>query len=1389
MQLRFTVAFTTGRAHEVCLQARPGATLDDLLRRLSCLGAPYADGPPVQVEGTAVPLGAQLGFPPLLDRAHLVIGPVRGQPRTCPASGLLTLQVTHGPDTGLTHPLGTGRHTLGRGEHADLRITDESLSRVHAVIEVTGKEVTVHDADSTNGTTLDGAPVGATPVPVRPGQRLGLGTTGVVLATPSELAAATHPDGLGHLLVNRSPRLTPPWRPTTVPLPEPPLDAPAHRLPLLALALPLLVSGLIAAVTHSATMLLFGLMSPLLMLGQWVTDRRGRRLTGRTARRRYAADERRAQEALAEALAEEARARREADPGPAAILTMARTPAARLWERTTSSGPGLTVRVGTGTVPAATRLTRGSADEPPPRLGDLPVLVDLAEPGGVGIAGERERVLAIARAVLGTLAVQRSPRDLRLAVCSSAQDQADWAWVCRLPHALQAQASAGPPPTSSTLDALAHRVGAPPTVTGRPDNREPAVLVLDGAERLRAQPELGAILAGAAAAGIHVLALDASPHQLPGDCHTVLDIRASGALMRHAGAPGCSDLLADAVPPAWAEQVADALAPLRDASCEAGRAGLPERTTLEDLGAGPGDGATLAQRWRHTPRSTRFVLGAGAGGPVVLDLAGDGPHALVGGTTGSGKSELLITLVASLATVNRPDELSFVLVDYKGGAAFGECRDLPHVVGLVTDLDPQLTERALRSLEAELKRRERLLADHGVGDLAAYLDLRARPGSDAPRLARLVIVVDEFRSLAEDLPDFVAGLVRIASLGRSLGVHLVVATQRPGGVVTADMRANIGLRIALRVRDSVDSYDVLDVPDAATLPAGLPGRALVRSASTDLTLVQTARVTASRPVQQGPAVTVTELDGHPLPSPEGALDGPSDLARLVMATHAAASELGATPPRSPWLPPLPVRVRAADLPPVAAGVALGILDDPAAQRQEPFGWDPFTEGTLGIVGGPRTGRTTTLLTVASQLAARYAVADLHLYALHTGGLRVLDGWPHVGAAVDVADLPRVDRLVTVLTTGQPPTAAAVRVLLVDDWDAIAEELMRARHPAVLEALTRLVRGAGTTGEAGRAGRAEPAEPAEPTEPPERFGLTRQGGPDGPAEAGLRRRLGLSVVVAGGRALLTGPVASACTRRLVLLPASQVELVHLGISTRQVPVQPPAGRAIDVTTRQVVQIACPGPVAPRGGPVVSGPVTSGPVRVPAEPASRAAQELFRPAAGERRLAVLGRPGSGRTNAVLVLAAGLHALGHPVALIGDVDLAGPERAGPVFGVEDVDALVALRRAHPDVAVLVDDAERVEGTPIEPVLREILRLVDQDGGVFVAATTLQRAADSARTIGGEAARSGVGLLLGRVEPGEERVLGLRAAVPTAAVAGRALLVRQGQAEHIRLPVAGQA
>ena len=209
----------------------------------------------------------------------------------------------------------------------------------------------------------------------------------------------------------------------------------------------------------------------------------------------------------------------------------------------------------------------------------------------------------------------------------------------------------------------------------------------------------------------------------------------------------------------------------------------------------------------------RAIVGQGATDAMALDLRAQGPHALVGGTTGAGKSEFLQAWVLGMAAAHSPDRVTFLFVDYKGGSAFADCVDLPHCVGLVTDLSPHLVRRALTSLRAELHYREHLLNRKKAKDL---LELEKRGDPETP--PALVLVIDEFAALAGEVPEFVDGVVDIAQRGRSLGIHLIMATQRPAGVIKDNLRANTNLRIALRMADESDSKDVVGDPIAGLRP-------------------------------------------------------------------------------------------------------------------------------------------------------------------------------------------------------------------------------------------------------------------------------------------------------------------------------------------------------------------------------------------------------------------------------------------------------------------------------------------------------------------------------------------------------------------------------------------
>ncbi len=436
---------------------------------------------------------------------------------------------------------------------------------------------------------------------------------------------------------------------------------------------------------------------------------------------------------------------------------------------------------------------------------------------------------------------------------------------------------------------------------------------------------------------------------------------------------------------------------------------------------------------RKRDNHLRSTIGVASGRNLALDLREHGPHALVGGTTGSGKSEFLQSWVISIAAEHSPSRVTFLFVDYKGGAAFADCIDLPHCVGLVTDLSPHLVQRALKSLKAELRFREHVLQKKRAKDL---LELEKRGDPEAP--PSLILVVDEFAALVSEVPEFVDGVVDVAQRGRSLGFHLVLATQNPGQSIKDNLRANTNLRVALRMADPEHSSDVIGTPQAALFDPGLPGRGIVKTGAGRLTPFQTGYVgghTSERPPR--PTITVEELHladrSEWEPSAESVQevseDGPNDLKRLVQSVRAAHAERFTTTtadgerklvmPRRPWLDELASVYDLAKAPQsrTDAELIFAIQDDPENQRQVPVSFVPDRDGNMAIFGTGGSGKSTALRTLGIVAGLSTRGGPCHVYGLDFGtrALQMLEVFDHVGSIVNGDDTERVQRLLAFLS--------------------------------------------------------------------------------------------------------------------------------------------------------------------------------------------------------------------------------------------------------------------------------------------------------------------------------------------------------------------------------------
>jgi DNA segregation ATPase FtsK/SpoIIIE, S-DNA-T family len=1444
------VAPAAGARADVVVRVPAGTRLADVRELLLARLLPAGGAGRLSVDGRPVPASAVLGEPPLVEGALLEVD---AAPRAGRLPGPLELRCVSGPDAGRSWPLVPGEVVVGRGSAADARVEDPDLSRAHCRLTVPHppEEVVVRDLGSTNGTAVDGEPVGAAGAALAEGAVLQAGESRFVVAPAAEPPAPVTSSTGGSLAWNRPPRIRPPRELVQVVVPAPPGERENSPLPLLVMLAPVVLGVVLWRVLGNATFLLFTLLSPVLVLGNVVTERRAGRRRSRREQRLWTAQREVAEAALRVAVREDERHRRNAHPDPAAALVAATGPRPRLWERRRGDDDVLDLRLGTADQPARVE-AGGDLAEGMTTAREVPVVVPLREAGVLGLAGPRVRTQALGRWLLAQAAAWHSPRDLQLVVLAEAAAADAWAWAHWLPHTRPdgqqdcrallglgaAQAAARVAELAALVEARqAARAGAPRGL-GRDDRpRDKAVLVLvDGARALRAVPGLAALLRDGPEVGVRAVAIDDDPRLLPEECGatavvtgevgTRLDVRVTGS-------PGLSGALADLVDLDWAERLARALAPLRDDSRERGGAEeLPASLRWTEVAevalGGDDDVAQVLSRWSQPGRATEAVLGRGPDGRFAVDLRRDGPHALVAGTTGSGKSELLQTLIASLALGNRPDELVLVLVDYKGGAAFGPCADLPHVVGLVTDLDGPLVERALASLGAELTRREAVLAASGVSDVEEHRRRVGRPGGPPEVLPRLVIVVDEFASLAAELPDFVEGLVGIAMRGRSLGVHLVLATQRPEGVVSADIRANANLRICLAVTRETESRDVLDSSAAAAISRATPGRGYARTGHAELTPFQAGRVGGRRPgAVAADAPAVVELVppgdlGDPLPRRAGGNDEEvTDLSLLVAACRRAAERLRVPPPRPPWLPPLPERLVLEDLlaapgPDALAGrpgrvapLVYGVLDVPEAQARQLLALDLDRSGHLLVVGSPRAGRTTALRAIAGAVAVTASPDDVHVYALDPGGggLAALVGLPHAGAVVSRDQPERLDRVLTWLM------AEVVRrqaLLGAEGHAGLGEQRAAAppgeRLPHLLLLLDRWEAFLAAYGDLD-AGRLVDLV----------FRLLREG-----PSAGLR------VVLTADRGGLVGRVGALLEERLLLRLADKGDYAGAGVPARAVPDELPPGRGfrvlgapllaqvalLDADPSGPAQAAALSRLAAAAPPAGAGPR---PRRVEVLPTAARLADLPPPAGGTAPscvplgvggdelepvvvdlaaapsgFLVAGPPRSGRSTALLTVAAGLRRSGLPVVAVAP-------RPSPLRDLPGLAGCVSSRGDRPGLerlltgadgalrpgALLVDDAELLVDGGLSPVLERAVREARDAGLLVVVAGTTDELVTGYRGFVVDVRRSRAGVLLSPQSAGDGDLLGVRLsrAVGGEVLPGRGLLVSRGRAEPVQV------
>ena len=744
----------------------------------------------------------------------------------------------------------------------------------------------------------------------------------------------------------------------------------------------------------------------------------------------------------------------------------------RIYEKTPLHFDFLAYRLGLGKVPTSYELKYGQEErsgkkdaleeegyalfQAHQKIDNLPIIASLNR-GPVGYVGPRPIVLEQLQLLVAQLAVFHSYHDLTIIPIIPEEEKESWDWMRWLPHAtLQDMNVRSFVYNQRTRDQVLNSLNQILKLRKAQKEEEKAndtkifhphyvvlitdeTLILDHVimEFFREDPtELGCSI-------IYVADVLSS---LSENIQTVISIkdRNQGQLLLQEGVLQELDFQLDHFPEGYdKEAISRGLAPLKH--IQQLKSSIPDSVTfLEMYQAETFNDLKVLSRWEsHAPyQSLAVPIGLrGKDDLVYLNLheKAHGPHGLIAGTTGSGKSETIQSYILSLAVNFHPHDVAFLLIDYKGGGMANLFKDLPHLLGTITNLDGAQSMRALASINAEIHRRERLFGQYGVNHINQY-QKKFKLGEATEPLPHLFLISDEFAELKVNQPDFIKELVSIARVGRSLGVHLILATQKPSGVVDDQIWSNSRFKLALKVADRGDSMEMLRTADAAEITQ--TGRAYLQVGNNEVyELFQTAWSGADyQPekdqlgIEDHTIYLINELgqyevlnqDLSGLDMAEEIKEVPTELDVIVQEINHLHQEEGIAAVAQPWLPPLKERITLDELDKVvpieawqkrtAPSVLIGVADIPQAQKQEAVAIDLSKDGNILLYGSPGTGKTTFLQTAAMDLARKQSPENLTMYLLDfgTNGLAPLTQLPHVADSLLLDQTEKIQKFIRII---------------------------------------------------------------------------------------------------------------------------------------------------------------------------------------------------------------------------------------------------------------------------------------------------------------------------------------------------------------------------------------
>lgn len=725
----------------------------------------------------------------------------------------------------------------------------------------------------------------------------------------------------------------------------------------------------------------------------------------------------------------------------------------RIWERTLMSHDFLHFRVGRASIPASYKMSTQRGDTANQEIDDLyekslelvnyydkvknaPLVINLAD-GAMGMIGKETIVKKEIQQIVGQLSFSQSYHDVRMVAIFDEAEYESWQWMKWLPHfQLPHVYAKGFIYNEQTRDQLLTSIYEIIKERELDEEREKKlftphfVFIVTNRQLISEHAILEYLEGEHHHLGISIIFAADSKESLTDNIHTLvryIDETQGDILIQQQKAAHIPFKLDDH----QHENNERFARTLMSLDHQLGMShSIPDMVTfMEMFATESAENIGIREKWTENQSSKSLAVPVGLKGKddfVYLNLheKAHGPHGLLAGTTGSGKSEFLQTYILSLAVHFHPHEVAFLLIDYKGGGMAQPFKNMPHLLGTITNIEgsENFSKRALASIKSELKRRQRLFDQYEVNHINDYTDLYKEGEAELP-LPHLFLISDEFAELKSEEPDFIRELVSAARIGRSLGVHLILATQKPGGIIDEQIWSNSRFKVALKVQDESDSKEILKNGDAAKIT--VTGRGYLQVGNNEIyELFQSAWSGAPYTKEaigaEDEIALVTDLGLVPLSevSTEDRgrkKDKKTEIDAVVEEIITVQHDMNIQKLSSPWLPPLPERATAPQMDVRKPHHHyIGMIDEPEKQSQTPYSYEAMEDGNIGVFGSAGYGKSMTLLTFLLSFAEHYSPEEYQFYIFDfgNGALLPLQQLPHTGDYFRSDDTRKIEKFLS-----------------------------------------------------------------------------------------------------------------------------------------------------------------------------------------------------------------------------------------------------------------------------------------------------------------------------------------------------------------------------------------